>query len=119
MYTYYKETQSEEHMLYATEIAELAGIYSLKNKPATALVSEILQDHIKSLDNYEQYYYLSGPYNRKNKVYPKSIYVQAIIDFFIGINCEYGNNIPEKLTTEFNNKKYKFTIIQEENNINK
>lgn len=120
MYTYYKEIKSEEHMLYATEIAELAGIYSLTDKPATALVSSVLYEHINSLKNYEQCYYLSGNYNRKNKVYPKNIYVDAIMNFFRKITLVYGEDIPDanEITMVVLNKKYKFKIIETNHNTN-
>ena len=114
MYTYYKETKTEEHMLYTTEIAELAGTYTLNGKPATALVSAILAKYTLKLDNYEQYYYLSGSYNRKNKVYPKDIYVKAIVEFFTAINDKHGTNIPDKLTARIDDKNYKFTLKIEE-----
>lgn len=113
MYTYYKEVKSKEHMLYTTEIAQLAGIYSIKDKPAVALVREILNDYISTLDNYEQCYYLSGGYNRKNKVYPKDIYVPAIINFFVKINEEHGENIPPTLTAKYKNKNYVYKIKQD------
>lgn len=114
MYTYYKEFKSEEHMLYPSEIAKLAGLYSLTDNPATMLVSAILQDHISNLDDYEQCFYIIKG-GKQNKVYPKSIYVPAIVDFLSTIINEYGEEIPEVIQRQIGIKKYNFKIKIEEN----
>lgn len=108
MYKYYKEIILEEHMLYPTEIAQIAGLTSVSGKPASLLVSAILQDYIKTLDNYEQYYYIVG--NRRNKVYPIEVYTPAILNFLQSIVEEYGDILPNKIKRTVNNKVYTFKI---------
>ena len=77
MYKYYKIVQSEEHMLYAKEIAILYGILNKNNAGDAVKVSKIIKQYL--IDNkigYEQLYY-----NTKyglSKVYPESIYKPAM-----------------------------------------
>lgn len=112
MHTYYKEIKIEEHMLYPSEIAQIAGLYSLSDKPATLLVSAILQEHIKTLDNYEQYYYVTK--NNKNKVYSMEVYKPAMLNFFKSLIEEYGDSLPDKIQRNINNKNYSFKFNIEE-----
>lgn len=114
MYTYYRVTKTEEHMLYPTEIAVLAGLYSLNENPATMLVSAILNEYTDHIEGYEQYYYLAKG-GKQNKVYPKSVYVPAIVDFLSKIMNQHGENIPATLKRKVGDKNYNFKIKIEEN----
>lgn len=114
MHTYYKVIKSEEHMLYPTEIAQLAGLYSLADNPATMLVSAILSEYTSKIEGYEQLYYLAKG-NKQNKVYPKSVYVPAIVDFLSKIVNQYGEEIPSKIQRKVGDKNYNFKIRIEEN----
>jgi hypothetical protein len=56
-YTYYQSLESEEHMLFATEIAKLYNLM-LANQPRNRLVSSVLRRYIKNhLPSYESFYY--------------------------------------------------------------
>ena len=58
MYKYYKIVQSEEHMLYAKEIAVLYRILNKNNDGDAVKVSKIIKQYL--IDNkieYEQLYY--------------------------------------------------------------
>lgn len=56
-YTYYVSVESEEHMLYLTEIAEKYGLM-LAGKPRTRLVSSIVRKYIReNHPEYEPHYY--------------------------------------------------------------
>lgn len=114
MYTYYKMIKTEEHMLYPTEIAMIAGLYSLSDNPATMLVSAILAEYTSKIERYEQCYYLAKG-NKQNKVYPKSVYVPAIVDFFSKLINEYGEDLPPKIQKKVGDKTYNFKIKIEEN----
>lgn len=116
MYTYYKAVKTEEHMLYPTEIAELAGLYSLSGKPATMLVSAILSEYISNIEGYEQYYYLIKG-GKQNKVYPKNVYVPAIVNFLSKLINQYGEEMPLEIQKRVGDKNYNFKIKLEENNI--
>jgi hypothetical protein len=75
-YEYYVKIASEEHMLYASEIANLYGIKTLANDPHTKLVTAILEAYAREqdIDLSEIYYYARYP----NRVYPVSFYYPAI-----------------------------------------
>ena len=90
MYTYYKEVKVEEHMLYAGEIANLFKIETINGLPATNLVSAVLKDYIESLDDYEQIFYINS-HGYKNKVYPVSIYGEAMAAFMTCVINKYPN----------------------------
>lgn len=72
---YYKKVEIKEHMLYASEIAELFGILSRTNKPAIKFISQLLKEEIINKKE-EQLYYNAKDGLRK--VYPKSIYIDAM-----------------------------------------
>lgn len=99
---YYKAIESKEHMLYLSEIACTYGIYSINQKPHVQLVSAIIQDHIKTLNNYEQLYYNAA--KGLTKVYPYSIYNIAIKKILLKNNIK--NNTTNKVI--INNKKFNF-----------
>lgn len=49
-YTYYVPVASDEHYLYASELAEMFGIYTVNGRPHTQLVSA----YLTSLELFEQ-----------------------------------------------------------------
>ena len=49
-YTYYVPVTSDEHYLYASELAEMFGIYTVTGRPHTQLVSA----YLTSLELFEQ-----------------------------------------------------------------
>lgn len=49
-YTYYVPVTSDEHYLYASELAEMFGIYTVNGRPHTQLVSA----YLTSLELFEQ-----------------------------------------------------------------
>lgn len=82
MYTYYKEVQIEEHMLYASEIATMYGICLTvgDNKPHAQLVTSIIDDYVKAYaPQIEPLFYRSKFMAR---VYPEALYLPAIYRFF-------------------------------------
>ena len=90
MYTYYKKVQDEEHMLYATEIAELYGVVSVNNIPATRLVSRLLDEYIKKNNlEAEQHYYITKR-GFQSKVYPASVYSVVMEEFKKSLLNLYG-----------------------------
>lgn len=82
MYQYIKghKTLMEEHMLSATELAKMFGLYTLNNNPNGLLVSCVLANYIKNNNlNVSEYYY---PHSRGvMRVYPSIIYQKALNDF--------------------------------------
>lgn len=99
MYNYYMKFKSEEHMLFAREIAELYRIYSTSGKPHSSLIRAILSDYIyETFQEYNPMYYItkSGPV----EVFPAAIYQEAINRF---VNKQ-ENNIYASLS----GTKYKF-----------
>lgn len=78
IYTYSMEIQSEEHFLYPREIAEIYGLYTLKDQPNARLVNLVLEEYrIKNgLDPYPVITYETkfGP----SRCYPHVIYDPAM-----------------------------------------
>lgn len=92
MYKYIKghEVLIEEHMLSATELAKMFGLYTLNNNPNGFLVSCILADYIKdsNLNIYDYYY----PHSRGvMRVYPSIVYDKVLYNFVFDLeeNKEY------------------------------
>ena len=59
-YKYIKghEVVMDEHMLSATELAKIYGLYTLNNNPNGLLVTRILADYVSSNNlNVSEYYY--------------------------------------------------------------
>lgn len=75
-----KKVQVEEHMLSATELASMYGLYTLNNNPNGLLVSQILSDYVRDTNlNVAEYYY---PHNRGvMRVYPEIVYSKPLLDF--------------------------------------
>ena len=79
MYKYIKghEVISSEHMLSATEIAEMYSLYTLNNKPNAKLVTVIIRDYFKDDEDIYEYYY---PHSHGvMRVYPYRIYSVALM----------------------------------------
>ena len=117
MYTYYKEVKVEEHMLYAGEIANLFKIETINGLPATNLVSAVLKEYIETLDDYEQVFYINS-HGYKNKVYPASIYGEAMAAFMTCVINKYPNEDlyldNEKIfELKIADKNYKFRLYRE------
>lgn len=74
---YFIEVFSEEHMLFAKEIASLYDIMDSKGNPNYSLVGKAINEYIKENNiEYNQLFY-----NTKNglrKVFPKHIYIPAL-----------------------------------------
>lgn len=107
LYSYYYIEQNEEHMLFASEIAKLFGIYSSNGNYHSVFVSKYIDDYIinKNIKDYKQLYYMTS---KKTfiKVYPKCIYLEVIKKLI--------KEMPEKnLIYEFilDNKKFKVKRI--------
>ena len=75
-----KKVQMEEHMLSATELASMYGLYTLKHNPNGLLVSQILADYVQDTNlNVAEYYY---PHNKGvMRVYPEIVYTKPLFDF--------------------------------------
>lgn len=111
-YTYYKPVKSNEHMLYASEIADMYGILTTNNNPATRFIAAIIEDYIRRYKiEYEQLYYLTIR-GFMTKVYSKEIYHAAMVKFAEELFKEYGNSIDEHdvLTKTIKNTTYSFKI---------
>lgn len=81
-YRYIKghEVFMEEHMLSATELAKLFGLYTLNNNPNGLLVSHILADYVRDSNlNVSEYYYPHG--HGVMRVYPSIVYQKVLNDF--------------------------------------
>lgn len=80
MHTYYNKVESEEHMLYATEIAICFGINSEKDKPHGAFITKYLAEYIRQhIVGYKPLYYINMR-GKANQVYSKEIYTDAMIN---------------------------------------
>ena len=77
MYSYFIEIQSDEHMLYAKEIAAAYNILDKNNQPDYKLVGKIIKDYLKDKQITYQDKYYNTKYGLK-KVYPYDIYNSAI-----------------------------------------
>lgn len=109
MYEYIKgkKVQMEEHMLSATELAQLFGLYTLNNNPNGLLVAQILSDYVEDTNlNVSEYYYP----HRKGvlRVYPELVYRKALYDFVF--NLEDG----EKKVYVSKHEKKKINFIYRE-----
>lgn len=75
-----REVLMDEHMLSATELAKIYGLFTLNNNPNGLLVTRILADYISNNNlNVSEYYY---PHRQGvMRVYPSFIYEKALRDF--------------------------------------
>lgn len=110
MYKYIqgKEVLLKEHMLSATELAKVYGLYTLNNNPNGFLVSRILADYISDKNlNIAEYYY---PHSRGvMRVYPAIVYDAALSNFVFDLQDgnEYTYIIKEEGKKSRINYKYK------------
>lgn len=108
-YKYYKEVISEEHMLFANEIAQKYNIYSVNNKPATMFVSSVLKDFIiASGEDQLMYQTVRGLTN----VYPKRIYEQVMKIVYAMVESNDSFNKP--IVLQASNKNFTIIIKKEE-----
>ena len=96
---YYIKQEIDEHMLYASEIAQLFNVYTINDYAYSRLISVCIQQLID--DNYVQYYYQG---KTLNKVYPSSIY-NRIPKFLEDNSINIKDNI---FTIKLNNKLYTY-----------
>ena len=102
----------DEHMLSATELAKIYGLYTLNNNPNGLLVTRILADYVSSNNlNVSEYYY---PHKQGvMRVYPSFIYEKALTDFVFRLeeDKEYvyivdNRNEKRKINYKFKKKQY-------------
>ena len=116
-YKYIKghEVIMDEHMLSATELAKIYGLYTLNNNPNGLLVTRILADYVSSNNlNVSEYYYPHG--HGVMRVYPSFIYEKALTDFVFRLeeDKEYVyivNNRNEKRKINYKFKKRQYGTI--------
>ena len=113
-YKYIKghEVVMDEHMLSATELAKIYGLYTLNNNPNGLLVTRILADYVSSNNlNVSEYYY---PHKQGvMRVYPSFIYEKALTDFVFRLedDKEYvyivdNRNEKRKINYKFKKRQY-------------
>ena len=113
-YTYIKghKVVMDEHMLSATELAKIYGLYTLNNNPNGLLVTRILADYVSSNNlNVSEYYY---PHKQGvMRVYPSFIYEKALTDFVFRLeeDKEYvyivdNRNEKRKINYKFKKRQY-------------
>ena len=102
----------DEHMLSATELAKIYGLYTLNNNPNGLLVTRILADYVSSNNlNVSEYYY---PHKQGvMRVYPSFIYEKALTDFVFRLeeDKEYvyivdNRNEKRKINYKFKKRQY-------------
>ena len=102
----------DEHMLSATELAKIYGLYTLNNNPNGFLVTRILADYVSSNNlNVSEYYY---PHKQGvMRVYPSFIYEKALTDFVFRLeeDKEYvyivdNRNEKRKINYKFKKRQY-------------
>ena len=114
MYKYIKghEVLVDEHMLSATELAKIYGLYTLNNNPNGLLVTRILADYVSSNNlNVSEYYY---PHRQGvMRVYPSFIYEKALTEFVFRLeeDKEYvyivdNRNEKRKINYKFKKRQY-------------
>ena len=113
-YKYIKghEVVMDEHMLSATELAKIYGLYTLNNNPNGLLVTRILADYVSSNNlNVSEYYY---PHKQGvMRVYPSFIYEKALTDFVFRLEDEKeyvyivdNRNEKRKINCKFKKRQY-------------
>ena len=111
-YQYWEPIVLEEHMFYASEIAQLYQIYSINTtmtNPHGGLVTAILQEYVDScVPSYQQRYYYTA--HGMVKVYPHEIYHVAITNFLSQFDWQ-----AETYSVKFNLKRYNFRIPYQSN----
>lgn len=101
MYKYYQELNSNEHMLYANEIASMIGILSENNKPHSSLIKIAIVDFFLENDiKYNAIYFNTKKGLRE--VFKYDDYREAIKRLL--------ETSKEGVYKSLNNKKYKFKV---------
>lgn len=103
MYTYYIKVESEEHMLFASEIAKAFNLYSESNKPHIKLISTAIKHILKKESFTGSIYYQTKGSLRQ--VYPSSIYLKAID--YIEKNSHVINNTCKGINIDGMNLRFK------------
>lgn len=80
-FTYWRKVTSGEHMLYASEIAELYGVYSTGERPHSTLVRAIIGDYNKNNCLFREGLYYINKFGKCNEVWPQLAYNEAMINF--------------------------------------
>lgn len=106
MYTYYIKHESEEHMLYAEEIAEYLGIMTETNRYHEKFVHAYLNEFINEyIENYTQLYFL----NRYGGM--KKVYHPVFIEAFQSLFKEHMKETDKIYSIKIKNKNYKVKRI--------
>lgn len=120
---YYIEYESEEHMLYASEIAKLFAICSKNGNPHTSFISKLLTLNPADHPNSAKYLYKTN--YGFSRVYPAD-YVNSNISYIFASNeptsVEQYDSNTIKLTYEvdLDGTVYDFSmLIKNDNNIDK
>lgn len=112
MYTYYNKVEKQEHLLYASEIAYSYGLKTINDKPATSLVSSLLDNYIKEKKLEDKQLYYKTHKGFMTKVYPMSIYSEVMFNLAKTLIKTYQNFDEEGKVFKINvnNKNYSFKI---------
>ena len=120
MYKYIKghEVLVDEHMLSATELAKIYGLYTSNGNPNGILVRQVLLDYVKDTKlNISEYYYPHG--HGVMRVYPQILYDRALSEFVF--NLEEGKEYTYIVHDDNNKGKskinYKYKQRQNQNRI--
>ena len=101
-YTYYLQVFSDEHMLFASEIAELYQVYSSSGKPHHKLIKTVILDYIINNNlNYMPIFYETK--NGLREVFPREYYEPALISLLTNSKSVYISNKNKKFN--FNNQR--------------
>ena len=98
IYKYYIQVFSDEHMLFASELAEVYGIYSLSDKPHYALVKTAITDYIDN-NNIKHMPIFYETKKGLREVFPREYYEPALKSLLTNSEGVYISN---------KNKKYYF-----------
>lgn len=111
MYEYIKgyKVGLEEHMLSASEIATMYGIYTENGQPHSLMISVMLREYVTSNNlNIAEYYY---PHSKGcMRVYPEVVWKPALVEFYYRNNLEFDNSL-EKRVYDIKSEKKKFQYI--------
>lgn len=110
MYQYYAPIYLEEHLLLASEIAELYGIYTEQDLPHARLITALINQkrYVVPKDFDIPFYYHSS--KDLLRVYPKCLYEQVINDFFKQIEPLKEEIKTIKITLGQKSTNYKFKL---------
>lgn len=80
LYKYYKETMLDEHMLYASEIAEKFNIVDKNNIPSARVVAANIKQYISKNNLEVDKIFYSTKYGLQ-RVYPFHIYNEMVKEY--------------------------------------